>query len=75
MVEVRRGPMPRTPRRMVMKIHGAAEVLRIYIGDSDRSGGKLLYEAIVDEARRRGMAGDQHVAAGLARRRSGKPRQ
>lgn len=40
-----------------MKIHGAAEVLRIYIGDSDRGGGKLLYEAIVDEARRRGMAG------------------
>ncbi len=40
-----------------MKIHGAAEVLRIYIGDSDRHGGKLLYEAIVDEARRRGMAG------------------
>jgi CBS-domain-containing membrane protein len=40
-----------------MKIHGKAEVLRIYIGDSDRLGGRLLHEAIVDEARKRGMAG------------------
>lgn len=40
-----------------MKIHGEAEVLRIYIGDSDRLGGRLLHEAIVDEARKRGMAG------------------
>lgn len=40
-----------------MKIHGEAEVLRIYIGDSDRLGGRILHEAIVDEARRRGMAG------------------
>jgi len=40
-----------------MKIHGEAEVLRIYIGESDRLGGRLLHEAIVDEARRRGMAG------------------
>jgi Uncharacterized conserved protein len=40
-----------------MKIRGEAEVLRIYIGDSDRLGGRLLHEAIIDEARRRGMAG------------------
>jgi len=40
-----------------MKIYGAADVLRIYIGDSDRLGGRLLHEAIVDEARARGMAG------------------
>ena len=40
-----------------MKIHGEAEVLRIYIGESDRFEGRLLHEAIVDEARRRGLAG------------------
>lgn len=40
-----------------MKIQGKAEVLRIYIGDSDRLGGRLLHEAIVEEARKRGMAG------------------
>ncbi|SNS19129.1 PII-like signaling protein [Humidesulfovibrio mexicanus] len=40
-----------------MKIRGEAEVLRVYIGDSDRLGGRLLHEAIVEEARRRGMAG------------------
>ncbi|WMW64658.1 DUF190 domain-containing protein [Nitratidesulfovibrio liaohensis] len=40
-----------------MKIHGEAEVLRIYIGESDQHSGRLLHEAIVEEARRRGMAG------------------
>ncbi|MGE4422002.1 MAG: DUF190 domain-containing protein [Pseudodesulfovibrio sp.] len=40
-----------------MKIQGKAEVLRIYIGDSDRLGGRLLHEAIVEEARKRGMVG------------------
>jgi CBS domain-containing protein len=40
-----------------MKIHGAAEMLRIYIGDSARLGGRLLHEAIVAEARKRGLAG------------------
>jgi PII-like signaling protein len=34
-----------------------AELLRIFIGENDRHGGSLLYEAIVQEARRRGMAG------------------
>jgi CBS domain-containing protein len=40
-----------------MKIRSEAEILRIYIGESDHSGGKLLYEAIVEEAHRRGLAG------------------
>ncbi|OIN98786.1 MAG: signal transduction protein [Desulfovibrionaceae bacterium CG1_02_65_16] len=40
-----------------MKIHGEAEVLRVYVGDSDRLGGQLVHEAIVAEARKRGMAG------------------
>jgi PII-like signaling protein len=34
-----------------------AELLRIFIGESDRYRGKPLYEAIVQEARQRGMAG------------------
>lgn len=40
-----------------MKIRGEAEVLRIYVGDSDRLGGRLVHEAIVEEARKRGLAG------------------
>lgn len=32
-------------------------LLRIFIGESDKYGGRPLYEAIVDEARRRGLAG------------------
>jgi len=40
-----------------MKIRSAAEVLRIYIGESDRFEGRLLHEAIVEEAHRRGLAG------------------
>ncbi len=40
-----------------MKIRTDAEVLRIYIGESERHEGRLLHEAIVEEARRRGMAG------------------
>jgi uncharacterized protein len=34
-----------------------AELLRVYIGDSDRYHHKLLYEAIVEEARTRHLAG------------------
>jgi len=33
------------------------QLLRIFIGESDRWGGKPLYEAIVQEARKRGLAG------------------
>ncbi len=40
-----------------MKLPHEAELLRIFIGESDRCEGKPLYEAIILEARRRGMAG------------------
>jgi len=40
-----------------MQLPEEAELLRIFIGESDRHQGKPLYEAIVLEARRRGMAG------------------
>jgi CBS domain-containing protein len=40
-----------------MKIRTEAEVLRIYLGESDHVDGKLLSEAIVEEARRHGLAG------------------
>jgi hypothetical protein len=40
-----------------MRLPEEAELLRIFIGESDRHQGKPLYEAIVLEARRRGMAG------------------
>jgi len=33
------------------------QLLRIFIGESDRWGGQPLYEAIVQEARKRGLAG------------------
>jgi PII-like signaling protein len=34
-----------------------AEVLRLYIGESDKQGHRPLYEAIVEEARKAGLAG------------------
>ncbi len=40
-----------------MKLPSEAELLRIFIGESDKYDGKPLYQAIVEEARRRGMAG------------------
>src|SRR6478735_5040198 len=40
-----------------MKLPAEAELLRIFIGESDKHGGRPLYEVIVEEARRRGMAG------------------
>ena len=40
-----------------MKLPAEAELLRIFIGESDKQGGRPLYEVIVEEARRRGMAG------------------
>ena len=40
-----------------MKLPSEALLLRIFIGESDKIHGKPLYEAIVEEARRRGMAG------------------
>lgn len=40
-----------------MKLPEESELLRVFIGESDRYGAKPLYEAIVEEARGRGMAG------------------
>ncbi|AFV76968.1 DUF190 domain-containing protein [Thermus oshimai] len=40
-----------------MGLKGEAKLLRIFIGESDRHGGRPLYEAIVLEARRMGLAG------------------
>src|SRR5512141_1049622 len=40
-----------------MKLPSDAHLLRIFIGESDKAGGKPLYEALVQEARRRGLAG------------------
>ncbi len=40
-----------------MKLPYEAELLRIFIGESDRYHGKPLYEAIVLAARERNMAG------------------
>jgi len=40
-----------------MKLPNEALRLRIFIGESDKHGGRLLYELIVEEARRQGLAG------------------
>ncbi len=40
-----------------MKLPSEAELLRIFIGESDKHGGRPLYEIIVESARERGMAG------------------
>ena len=40
-----------------MKLPFEAYMLRIFVGESDKSDGKPLYEVIVKEARKRGMAG------------------
>jgi PII-like signaling protein len=40
-----------------MKIEGEGQLLRIFIGESDRHEGKPLHEAIVLLARERGLAG------------------
>jgi PII-like signaling protein len=40
-----------------VKLPSEAELLRVFVGEADRFDGKPLYEAIVYEARRRGMAG------------------
>ena len=37
-----------------MKLSGQAELLRIFIGESDKYQGRPLHEVIVEEARRRG---------------------
>jgi PII-like signaling protein len=40
-----------------MKIPTEGKLLRVFIGEADRWHGRPLYEAIVEEARRRGLAG------------------
>ena len=40
-----------------MQLPNEAELLRIFIGESDKWNGRPLYEVIVEEARKRGMAG------------------
>ena len=40
-----------------MKLPSDAELLRIFIGETDKRDGRPLYELIVEEARKRGMAG------------------
>ncbi len=40
-----------------MKLPREAKLLRIFVGESDKHKGRPLYEAIVHEARRRGLAG------------------
>ena len=40
-----------------MKIEGEGQLLRIFIGESDRWEGKPLYEAIIRKARELGLAG------------------
>lgn len=40
-----------------MKLPEESELLRIFIGESDKFEGRPLYQAVVEEARRRGMAG------------------
>lgn len=40
-----------------MKLPSEAELLRIFVGESDKHQGRPLYEAIVEEARRNHLAG------------------
>lgn len=40
-----------------MKIEGEGQLLRIFIGESDRCEGKPLYEEIIRKAREKGLAG------------------
>jgi PII-like signaling protein len=40
-----------------MKIPTEGKLLRIFVGEADRWHGRPLYEAIVEEARKRGLAG------------------
>ncbi|RDI95112.1 DUF190 domain-containing protein [Meiothermus sp. QL-1] len=40
-----------------MKLEGEAKLVRIFLGESDKWQGRPLYEAIVLEAKRAGLAG------------------
>src|SRR5947209_5798834 len=40
-----------------MKLPSDGTLLRIFIGEADKHDGRPLYEVIIEEARRRGLAG------------------
>lgn len=40
-----------------MKLPSEAFLLRIFVGETDKVGRKPLYQAIIEEARKQGMAG------------------
>ena len=40
-----------------MKLSGEAELLRVFVGESDRHNGRPVYEVIVEMARAEGLAG------------------
>ena len=40
-----------------MEMKGSAILLRIFVGEGDRTDGKPLYEALVERAKRAGLAG------------------
>jgi uncharacterized protein len=40
-----------------MKLEGDGKLLRIFLGESDRVNGRMMYEAIVRAARESGLAG------------------
>lgn len=40
-----------------MKLPYESSLLRVFIGESDKVNGRPLYEVVVEEARKRGMAG------------------
>lgn len=40
-----------------MRLLEDAELLRVFVGEADRCDGRPLYQAIVEEARRLGLAG------------------
>jgi uncharacterized protein len=49
--------IPHIEAREPMQIKEDGVLLRVFIGESDRAGGKRLYEAIVQKARELGLAG------------------
>ena len=48
-----------------MELPEEAELLRIFIGECDRCHGRPLYEVIVEEARKKGLAGATVLRATL----------
>jgi PII-like signaling protein len=48
-----------------MTLPEEAELLRIFVGESDKHHGRPIYEAIVEEARRKGLAGATVLRATL----------